>query len=139
MGARSQWANVSDEAAWARKMGKACPCPYKTHIDGHSHGTAQMMQGLMHSCLAGLSHAPLSTPTTTEVSRASDRVVITYSLTEVYGDTTALDGLTLQVLEHSIFGFLGPSGTGETTAMKLLLGLSLLSLVAPSYVNLARR
>jgi len=93
----------------------------------------------MRSCPAGLCPASQSTSTTTEVARASDRVVIIDSLTEVCGDTTALDGLTLQVLEHSIFGFLGPNDSGKSAAMKLLLGLSYLSATAPSYVNLTRR
>ena len=40
-----------------------------------------------------------------------------------FGDKTVLDGLTLTVPEHSIFGFVGKNGAGKTTTMKLVLGL----------------
>jgi ABC-type hemin transport system ATPase subunit len=41
-----------------------------------------------------------------------------------YGQLRALLSLTLEVRNHSIFGFLGPNGAGKTTAIKLLLGLA---------------
>lgn len=37
-----------------------------------------------------------------------------------FGDGFALKGLTFRVLEGEIFGFLGPSGAGKTTTIKLL-------------------
>lgn len=46
------------------------------------------------------------------------------NLTKRYGTVTALDGLTLEVPEHSIFGFLGPNGAGKTTTVKLFMGMS---------------
>jgi ABC-2 type transport system ATP-binding protein len=46
------------------------------------------------------------------------------NLTKRYGSFTALDGLTLEVPDHSIFGFLGPNGAGKTTTVKLLMGMS---------------
>ncbi len=45
-------------------------------------------------------------------------------LTKRYGRTVALDALTLEVPEGSVFGFLGPNGAGKTTAMKILAGLT---------------
>ena len=36
----------------------------------------------------------------------------------------ALDGLNLTVTEGGVFGFLGPNGSGKTTTIRLLLGLS---------------
>ncbi|MCL2281364.1 MAG: ABC transporter ATP-binding protein [Dehalococcoidia bacterium] len=45
-------------------------------------------------------------------------------LTKRYGALTALDGLTIEVHERSIFGFLGPNGSGKTTMIKLLMGMS---------------
>jgi ABC-2 type transport system ATP-binding protein len=41
------------------------------------------------------------------------------------GETTtrAVDGLTLEVPAGTIFGFLGPNGSGKTTTIRLLLGL----------------
>jgi len=35
----------------------------------------------------------------------------------------ALNGLSFRVEDGEIFGFLGPSGAGKTTAQKLLIGL----------------
>lgn len=37
-----------------------------------------------------------------------------------FGSTRALDGLSFAVKEGEIFGFLGPSGAGKTTTIKLL-------------------
>ncbi len=39
-----------------------------------------------------------------------------------YGDTRAVDGLSLVVPCGSVFGFLGPNGAGKTTTIKALLG-----------------
>jgi ABC-2 type transport system ATP-binding protein len=44
-------------------------------------------------------------------------------LTKRYGDRLAVDQLTFTVEPGRITGFLGPSGAGETTAMRLILGL----------------
>jgi ABC-type multidrug transport system ATPase subunit len=40
-----------------------------------------------------------------------------------YGSKKAVDGLTFTVPVGSIFGFLGPNGSGKTTTIKTLLGL----------------
>ncbi len=40
-----------------------------------------------------------------------------------YGSKRALDGLTFTMPVGSIFGFLGPNGSGKTTTIKALLGL----------------
>jgi len=48
----------------------------------------------------------------------------TTTLTKVYGDTRALDGVDLTVPEGSIFGFLGPNGAGKTTMLRLITGLA---------------
>jgi len=40
-----------------------------------------------------------------------------------FGDTLALDRLTLEVHEGEIVGLLGPNGAGKTTTLRLLLGL----------------
>jgi ABC-2 type transport system ATP-binding protein len=44
-------------------------------------------------------------------------------LTRRYGDTVALDGLSLQVPEGEVVGFVGPNGAGKTTAMRIALGV----------------
>lgn len=45
------------------------------------------------------------------------------SLSRRFGDITAVDGLSLEVPEGVVFGFLGPNGSGKTTTINLLLGL----------------
>ena len=47
----------------------------------------------------------------------------TENLTSLFGDTRALDTLTLEVSTGIIFGFLGPNGADKTTTIGLLLGL----------------
>ncbi len=44
-------------------------------------------------------------------------------LTKHYRDQAAVDGLTLQVPEGSVFGLLGENGAGKTTTLQILLGL----------------
>ncbi|WP_254274209.1 ABC transporter ATP-binding protein [Haloarcula marina] len=46
----------------------------------------------------------------------------TTDLTRRFGDVTALDGLSLSVDEGSLFGLLGPNGSGKTTTIELLTG-----------------
>ncbi len=47
----------------------------------------------------------------------------TENLTKRYGDTLALDALTLQIEPGEVYGYLGPNGAGKTTTIRLLLGL----------------
>jgi ABC-2 type transport system ATP-binding protein len=51
-------------------------------------------------------------------------MVETSKLTKVYGKTTVVDNLTLNIEEGQIFGFLGPNGAGKTTTILMLLGLT---------------
>lgn len=44
-------------------------------------------------------------------------------LTRRFGSLTAVDGITFTVPTGTIFGFLGPNGSGKTTTIRLLLGL----------------
>jgi ABC-2 type transport system ATP-binding protein len=44
-------------------------------------------------------------------------------LTKRFGDTVAVDGLTLTVEPGEIFGFLGPNGAGKSTTIRMLLHL----------------
>ena len=56
-------------------------------------------------------------------------VIETEGLTKIYSSwfgfrkVPALEDLTLNVRENTVFGFLGPNGAGKTTTLKLLLGL----------------
>ncbi|MEW2490784.1 ABC transporter ATP-binding protein [Streptomyces sp. NPDC048411] len=51
-------------------------------------------------------------------------VIETRGLTKRYrGGQLAVDGLDLSVPEGSVFGFLGPNGSGKTTTIRMLMGL----------------
>jgi ABC-2 type transport system ATP-binding protein len=50
-------------------------------------------------------------------------VIALDALTKVYGTTTAVNALTLQVVPGRVTGFLGPNGAGKTTTMRLIVGL----------------
>jgi ABC-2 type transport system ATP-binding protein len=51
-------------------------------------------------------------------------VIRTRSLTKIFNQKTiAVNNLTLDVPQGSVFGFLGPNGSGKTTTIKLMLGL----------------
>jgi len=45
------------------------------------------------------------------------------NLRKVFGDFTAVDGITLSVSRGEVFGFLGPNGAGKSTTIKMLCGL----------------
>ncbi len=42
----------------------------------------------------------------------------------MFGDFTAVNAITFEVVKGEIFGFLGANGAGKTTAMKMLIGIS---------------
>ncbi|MEU3921724.1 ABC transporter ATP-binding protein [Streptomyces sp. NPDC029004] len=51
-------------------------------------------------------------------------VIETHGLTKRYrGGQLAVDGLDLSVPDGSVFGFLGPNGSGKTTTIRMLMGL----------------
>jgi ABC-2 type transport system ATP-binding protein len=45
-------------------------------------------------------------------------------LTRRFGSLTAVDGVSLEVPEGSIFGFLGANGAGKTTTLRMIAGLA---------------
>jgi ABC-2 type transport system ATP-binding protein len=45
-------------------------------------------------------------------------------LTKRYGETLALDRLSVEMPEGSVFGLLGPNGAGKTTLLRLLMGFA---------------
>ncbi|NJC98780.1 MAG: ABC transporter ATP-binding protein [Anaerolineales bacterium] len=47
----------------------------------------------------------------------------TNQLTRSFGALKAVDRLTLEIPRGTVFGFLGPNGSGKTTTIRLLLGL----------------
>lgn len=44
-------------------------------------------------------------------------------VSKIYGDITALDGISLSVAQGEMFGLIGPNGAGKSTLFKLMLGL----------------
>jgi ABC-2 type transport system ATP-binding protein len=54
----------------------------------------------------------------------SDPVIETQGLTKRYGDLTAVDHLDLRLQAGEVFGLLGPNGSGKTTTILMILGLT---------------
>lgn len=48
----------------------------------------------------------------------------TVGLEKAFGDQKAVAGISLSVPSGSVFGFLGPNGSGKTTTIRMLLGLA---------------
>jgi ABC-2 type transport system ATP-binding protein len=62
---------------------------------------------------------------TPPLSPTSLPIIDAQSVTKRFNGLTAVDGLTLQVPEGVIYGFVGPSGCGKTTSVRLLLGIEM--------------
>lgn len=54
---------------------------------------------------------------------SSDLAIATRGLVKSFGSHNAVDSIDLEVPRGSIFGFLGPNGSGKTTTIRALLGL----------------
>lgn len=54
---------------------------------------------------------------------AAELAIETRALTKRFGRQVAVDSIDLAVPRGSVFGFLGPNGSGKTTSIRLLLGL----------------
>lgn len=53
----------------------------------------------------------------------ADLAIATKGLTKRFGGVAAVDAVDLAVPSGSVFGFLGPNGSGKTTTIRILLGL----------------
>lgn len=53
----------------------------------------------------------------------TEQIISVNQLSFSFGDQKILDNITLNVPKGSIYGFLGPNGSGKTTTIKLLLNL----------------
>jgi ABC-2 type transport system ATP-binding protein len=60
-----------------------------------------------------------------DVSDVREAPIACQGLVKHYGQVRALNGVDLTMPKGSIFGFLGPNGSGKTTTIKCLLGLAL--------------
>ncbi len=54
-----------------------------------------------------------------------ENVIEVERLSKTFGDFKAVDAITFEVKKGEIFGFLGANGAGKTTAMKMLIGISI--------------
>ena len=52
------------------------------------------------------------------------KIIEVKNLSKRFGDFTAVDSISFDVMKGEIFGFLGANGAGKTTAMKMLIGIS---------------
>ena len=57
------------------------------------------------------------------VSGKGTPVIEAVNLTKRYGDKTAVDDVTFQVMPGTVTGFLGPHGAGKSTTMRMIVGL----------------
>ncbi|MFJ5958559.1 ABC transporter ATP-binding protein [Paenarthrobacter sp. NPDC092416] len=57
-------------------------------------------------------------------SASGDLAIETHGLVKRFGHRSAVDGIDLSVPRGSVFGFLGPNGSGKTTTIRVLLGLA---------------
>lgn len=55
---------------------------------------------------------------------APELAIASTGLTKRFGRQVAVDGLELRVPRGSVYGFLGPNGSGKTTTIRMLLGLT---------------
>lgn len=55
---------------------------------------------------------------------STELAIETTGLTKRFGHQTAVDGIDLAVPHGSVFGFLGPNGSGKTTTIRVMLGLA---------------
>lgn len=53
----------------------------------------------------------------------NDLILETKSLSKQYGQQLAVDHISLQIKKNTIYGLLGPNGTGKSTTLKMLTGL----------------
>ncbi len=60
----------------------------------------------------------------TAVAHTTELSIETTGLSKRFGRQLAVDGIDLAVPTGSVFGFLGPNGSGKTTTIRLMLGLS---------------
>ena len=53
----------------------------------------------------------------------NDEAIVARGLTRRFGDLVAVDHVDLAVTRASVYGFLGPNGSGKTTTIRMLCGL----------------
>ena len=69
----------------------------------------------------------LATANGNGVTQATEPAISARGLVRSFGKFTAVKGISFEVAQGEIFGFLGPNGSGKTTVIKMLTGLLPLS------------
>ena len=59
------------------------------------------------------------------MSVREENIIEVHELTKAFGDFKAVNEISFEVKRGEIFGFLGANGAGKTTAMKMLIGISI--------------
>ncbi len=57
------------------------------------------------------------------VAETMDWILETRGLTKIFGSTSAVDDLNLEVDQEEVVAFLGPNGAGKTTTIRMLAGM----------------
>ena len=68
--------------------------------------------------------AQIPSPTVSAAQAANTPAIEMIDLTKTFGTFTAVDSLSLTVRQGEIFGLLGPNGSGKTTTINMVSGLS---------------
>src|SRR4051794_5442398 len=102
-------APVSARSAWAPRT---TPTRSSTRSRSTSRSSSPPCNAAASACRARTSR-PKSASALLELA----------GLTRRYGDRIALDGLSFDVAEGQLFGFVGPNGAGKTPAMRIVLGV----------------
>ncbi len=79
------------------------------------------MPGSQGNTATGLAEIPASAGMTE--ARNMTNAIEAHGLVKMFGNTRAVDGVSLGVPEGSIYGILGPNGAGKTTTLRMLLGI----------------
>src|SRR5437762_5286557 len=108
-------------------MTNGCASPASSFGLGHSslirhssfvirHSHTRVETHMTKTALEPSAPAPPAAP-------AKPPAIVTHNLTKRYGALTALDNLCLELEPGDVFGFIGPTGAGKSTTMKILAGL----------------
>ena len=57
------------------------------------------------------------------MNATSDYIISVKNLTKTFGDRTVVDNLNMKIAPGQLYGFLGPNGSGKTTAIRMMCGL----------------
>jgi len=72
---------------------------------------------------AAADHALQAMPPSAPAAATPDVVIDVHGLTKSFGGRAVVRNLSMQVKRGTIFGFLGPNGSGKTTTIRMLCGL----------------